>query len=56
MVVTTDAKCSNQTLMTIKQTWWCHKPSQCRDSLSIESAKTNYKFKNYMYVKSVNDV
>ena len=37
-IVTIDAKCSSQTLMTINQTWWCHKPSQCRDPLSIHIA------------------
>ena len=35
--VTTDTECSSQKLMTKNQTWWCHKPSQCRD-LSIQTA------------------
>jgi len=35
-IVTIDAECSSETLMTINQTWWCHKPRQCRDLLSIQ--------------------
>ena len=37
-IVTIDCKCSSQTLTTINQTWWCHKPSQYRDPLSIHIA------------------
>jgi len=37
-IVTIDAEYSSQTLMTINQTWWCHKPNQCRDLLSIQIA------------------
>jgi len=37
-IVTIDTECSSQKLMTINQTWWCHKPSQCRDLLSIRIA------------------
>ena len=37
-IVTTDAEHFSQTLMTINQTWWCHKPNRCRDLLSIHTA------------------
>ena len=43
-IVTTDTECSSQKLMTTNQTWCCHKPSQCRDLLSIQISIKSPKF------------
>jgi hypothetical protein len=49
-----DAECSGESLITINQMWWCHKPSQCRD---FSAYGLQYKLQaQELYIhKSVND-
>jgi hypothetical protein len=53
--ITVVAECSTQTLMTVNQTWWCHKPSQCRDLLNIRIAVQIISLRVIMYINWVND-